>query len=85
MRNLIERTKVRFGNRPPALLSVVLTAVMLLGLLPPLTMPAYAAAGDTEADPLIVSTFADFKAAMENPAVSFVQLNSVTDTDIPAL
>ena len=71
------------SHKPKRLLSLLLTLCMVLTLVPLATIPAYAAPGDSEADPLVCTTFAELKAAMESPTVQFIKLSNVPNAMIP--
>ena len=72
------------------LLSLLLTLVMVVGLLPAMGQVAYAySAGDiagttgsgaSEADPVVCDTFAEFKAAMESSEITYVKLEGARET-----
>lgn len=73
--------------KPKRLLSLLLTLAMVLGMLPAMSMTAFAyTAGDIEGttgtgtleDPVVCDTFAEFKAAMENTDIIFVKLTDAS-------
>ena len=66
------------------LLSFVLAMVMVVGMIPAMGSSAMAAPGGSSMDPVICDTFAEFKAAMEDPSVIYVTLLP-TDEIIPQL
>ena len=81
--------------KPKRLLSLLLTLAMVLGMLPAMSLTAYAyTAGDIEGttgtgtveDPVVCDTFAEFKAAMENTEIICVKLNGVSGSngDMPS-
>ena len=62
------------------LLSVLFVLVMVLALVPVSALTAFAAGGTgTKDDPVICSTYSDFKAAMEDPNIRFVELKNCNE------
>ena len=74
-------------TKPKRLLSLFLALTMVLGMLPVMSITAFAyTAGDIEGttgtgtveDPVVCDTFAEFKAAMENTDIIFVKLTGAS-------
>ena len=66
------------------LVSFVVAMVMVFGLIPAMGTTAMAAPGGSSMDPVVCDTFAEFKAAMEDPNIIYVSLHSV-DEVLPLL
>ena len=61
--------------------SLLLTLVMLLSLVPAMGVTALAASGDgSEGNPLVVSTYEDWKAAMQQSGETYIKLGANIDT-----
>ena len=60
-------------------LSLLLALVFAVSLVPVLPVSA-GAAGESESNPIVCTSYAAFKAAMENPSVLYVKINSLNDT-----
>ena len=66
------------------LLSLMLSLILVVGLIPGSLMTAHAAAGDGESDPLYVTTFAELKTALEKPADTYIVVNSFATSNTDA-
>ena len=53
---------------------MLLALVMVIGMMPAMGITAMAAPGGSSMDPVICDTFAEFKAAMEDPSIIYVTL-----------
>ena len=69
---------IRTRKAPARFLSALLCLVMMLTLLPTV---ALAAPGDTADNPVVCTTFAEFKEAMESTTVTYVKLNGVSGSN----
>ncbi len=69
--------KIKFKSR---LVSILLVLVMVLALVPVSALTAFAAGGTgTKNDPVICSTYSEFKAAMEDPDIRYVELKNCNE------
>jgi len=69
--------KTQFKSK---LLSILLVLVMVLALVPMSALTAFAAGGTgTKDDPVICSTYLDFKAAMEDANIRYVELKNCNE------
>ena len=69
-------------KRTSKLLSLLLTLAMVLGMLPAMSITAAAEEpGKTVDNPVVCTTFAEFKTAMESTTVTYVKLNGVSGTN----
>ena len=69
-------------KRTSKLLSLLLTLAMVLGMLPAMSITAAAEEpGKTVDNPVVCTTFAEFKTAMESTTVTYVKLNGVSRTN----
>jgi len=66
------------------IISVLLVIVIMIGIIPTITLTAYAAPGDSEYTPMACETFAEFKTAMEDPSIGYVLLKPMDET-LPVL
>ena len=60
------------------LLSILLSLALVVGMIPAFGSISYAAGG-SESDPVVCTTYEQFKAAMENPSVAYVKINGLND------
>ena len=65
-------------------LSMLLALVMVIGMIPTMGITASAAAPGSFGNPVVCDTFAEFKAAMEDPNIIYVSLHAV-DEVLPLL
>ena len=71
-------------NVSKRIFSTLLALAMVIGLIPAMGTTTMAAPGGSAMDPVICDTFAEFKAAMEDPDIIYVSLHAV-DEVLPLL
>ena len=65
-------------RRTKKLFSLLLSLALVVGMISVFGSISYAAGG-SESDPVVCTTYEQFKAAMENPSVAYVKINGLND------
>ena len=58
--------------------SILLSLALVVGMIPASGMISYAAGG-SESNPVVCTTYEQFKSAMENPSIAYVKINGLND------